>query len=175
MNTSVWVSSIVIILFTTVPILYSGYTQKQANLLEPLKTSIAEYRVHWLIKLMLFAEVCMSLWIFITFRRPGIEGILFIGGISLVLLSLGITGLIFCWKAKVRFEGDCLCYYDGLRNTIVDLKKVKNVWAANGYIVIDLGTIPRIVILQIFSGSSEILAKMQNACCNSSMINSSDE
>lgn len=160
---SIWVVPIVIVILTAIPLMYSLYVRRRIISVDALDTSNAEYKIHWVVKLFILAEICMSLWIMTFYRKGDIGSILFFGGIGLLLLALGLMGLYVCNKAKVKFQGDRLFYCNGFKTSIIDSKNVRNVWAANGFIVIDLGSIPRTGFMHIFSKSYEILAKLQSS------------
>lgn len=90
----------------------------------------------------------------------GITGFLFAPVANVFLLSLGGLFATLCFvetwrmrRARVVISNDSLTYYRGFgsRAEKIKLAAIKSVVVANGYITIDSGMIPRLVIPAYFS------------------------
>jgi hypothetical protein len=161
---SAWSIAIIIAVITAIPCIYSNYVQKRSAELIGRDIKDAEYHIHWFLILLTFIGVGMSL-AFMGFAikiSRDLGGLIFFGGISVGFFVIGLIGIYECFKSKVKFEGDFLFYYTGFKTITVELKHVKNAWASTGFIVIDVGTIPRIVIPQYFSKSYEIVTRLKD-------------
>jgi hypothetical protein len=165
----VWVGAIITAILTSLAVLSSIRVQRKAAALQVATELGAEYRVHWVIVLLAWIEILMSVWILLQSRtdEPGIDYFYLVIGIPLV--ALGIAGLCYCRRAKVAFSGQDLIFCDGFRTHTYNLNEVQSVWVVNGMITVDFGRIPRLVIMHVFSNSAEILARLEHAAQDNRM------
>lgn len=153
--------AIVILIIFCVPVFYCNYVERKAGRIRIVGIEPTEFRVSSLIKILLWAEITMSVLIIVWAWRMGSGGLAFVGTIGMLLLSIGIAGLYYSGKARIALSGEKVTYDNGHSRKVIRLDNIKSIWVASGYLVIDEGVIPRVTIPLIFSGNHKLISMLR--------------
>jgi hypothetical protein len=156
--TSGIVTAIVLVALRLVFGAFDRATRNRAQFTGPEEFRDREFHQYpWIAATYLGLILLAASWtIYALTIRPRSWEVFGIVGALFALLSL--SGIVDCWCSRVVVAGSRVSYRRIVRETSFDLSDVRNVWTSNGYIVVDLGRIPRIVIPTLFADSGVLLA-----------------
>jgi hypothetical protein len=117
-------------------------------------------RSYLVLSLASYGLAVLPLWIVWDSPRPGIGGWIAFGALALGFAAMSSAGVAYALLAHVAISGDELRYWGVWRSRVVDLRKVKYVYASLGNFVIDIGEKHRVVFPNVFRDQSRLLEAM---------------
>jgi len=153
--------AIIILIIFCAPVVYCNYVERKAGRIGISGIEPAEFKVSALIKVLLCAEIALSVLMIVWAWKMGSGGLALVGAVGVILLSIGIAGLYYSGKARIAVSGEKVTYDNGHSRKVVRLDNIKSIWVASGYLVIDEGSIPRVTIPLIFSGNYKLIAMLR--------------